>query len=262
MQIQRKILVTGGCGKIGSYFIRNAPESYWMRVVDKTPWDVDRLGPLRGESWTANLQDPQACRQACEGMEMVVHLAADPDPDSDFLDSLLPNNILAAYHLFQAAKEAGCRRLIYASSAHAVSAYPQGVQIHTGMPVRPANLYGVTKCLGEALAAYFAYEQALPVITIRIGAYLFPNELDQLLPEEMDGYLHPDDFNQLLIRCLETPNVTFAIVHAISNNRYKRLDLTETCQLLDYQPQADVFEMLNIFPSPPLSPGERPGEGR
>lgn len=242
-ELKPRILVTGGCGKIGSYFVRFAADKYTLRVVDRVVWDPERLGPFSGESLVADLQDPAACRQACAGMDMVIHLAADADPDADFESSLLGNNIVATYNMFRAAREAGCRRFIYASSVHAVAAYPPDVQIKVDMPVRPRNLYGVSKCFGEALAAYFAFNVGLPSIALRIGAYVFPNRPEDLLPEEQDAFLSPDDFNDLLIRCLETPNITFAIAHVISDNKFKRLDLTETREILGYQPKADAFEL-------------------
>lgn len=240
------VLVTGGCGKIGSYFARKAADRYTIRVVDRVAWNADLLGPLPGESLVADLRDLDACRRACQGMEMVVHLAADPDPAADFYGSLLENNILAAYNIFQAAKEAHCRRFIFASSVHAVASYPRDVQIRANMPVRPTSMYGVSKCFGEALAAHYAINEGLPSIAIRIGAYTFPEEIAALSPDEIDAYLHPDDFNQLLIQCLERTEVTFAIAHAISDNRYKRIDLTETRQALGYRPKADAFEMIGI----------------
>ena len=115
------------------------------------------------------------------------------------------------------------------------------------MPVRPKNLYGVSKCFGEALAAYFAFNEGLPSIALRIGAYLFPDEYNHLLPTEIDAFLDPDDFNELLIQCLETPQITFAIAHVISDNQFKRLDLTETREVFGYQPKADAFA---LFGSP------------
>ena len=245
--LKPKILVTGGCGKIGSYFVRSASEKYAIRVVDKVAWDPKRLGSLSGESLVSDLQNLDACRQACEGMDMVIHLAADPSPEADFEDSLLGNNIIAAYNMFRAAREAGCRRFIFASSVHAVAAYPPDVQVKVNMGVRPKNLYGVSKCFGEALAAYFAFNARLPSIVLRIGAYLFPGESRHLSPSEQDAYISPDDFNQLLIKCLETPHITFAIAHAISDNRFKRLDLTETREVLGYQPQADAFELFGTL---------------
>jgi uronate dehydrogenase len=237
------ILITGGCGKIGSYFVKYAADRYQVRVVDKAVWDVKKHGRLSGESLVIDLQDLAACRQACTGMDAVVHLAADADPEADFTGSLLGNNIIATHNMFQAAKEAGCRRFIYASSAHVVSGYAPGIQINSNMPVNPGNMYGATKCFGEALAAYYANTHGLPSILLRIGAYVFPEEYVQFSLEERDAFLDPNDFNQLLVRCLETPDVTFLIAHAISNNRYKRLDLTETSEKLGYDPRADGFEI-------------------
>lgn len=241
--LKPRILITGGCGKIGSYFVRFASDKYAIRVVDKLAWDPEKLGPFSGESLVLDLQNPEACRQACEGMDMVIHLAADASPEAGFEDSLLGNNIVATYNIFRAAQESHCRRFIFASSAHAVAAYPPDVQIKVNMPVRPANLYGVSKCFGEALAAYFAFNEGLPGIVLRIGAYVFPEHPEDLSPVEKDAYLSPDDFNDLLVKCLETPNITFAIAHAISDNKFKRLDLTETREILGYQPQADAFEL-------------------
>jgi nucleoside-diphosphate-sugar epimerase len=239
-----RILVTGGCGKIGSYFARFAEDKYSIRVVDRIRWDPEKLGPFSGESLVADLQDMTECRQACAGMDMVIHLAADPSPKADFMESLLGNNIVMTYNVFRAAKDAGCKRVIFASSIHAVGAYPEDVQVKADMAVRPNDLYGVSKCFGEALAAYFAYNEALPAIALRIGAYLFPDELMHLAPEEQGAFLDPDDFNNLLVQCLETPEITFVIAHAISDNKYKRLDLTETRELFNYHPRADVFDEL------------------
>ena len=116
------------------------------------------------------------------------------------------------------------------------------------MPVRPTSLYGVSKCFGEALASHYAFNEGLPSIAIRIGAYISRDQIGNLLPNEKDAYLDPDDFNQLLVLCLETPGITFSIVPAISDNRYKRLDLTETKRTFGYAPQADSFDLLGFFP--------------
>ncbi|MBN1920701.1 MAG: NAD(P)-dependent oxidoreductase [Anaerolineae bacterium] len=246
-----QLLITGGCGKIGATFARFAAPRYAIRIVDRVPWDTVRLGSPPGESLVLDLQDPEACRQACAGMDFVLHLAADASPEADFTTSLLPNNIIATANLFRAARDAGCRRLIFASSAHVVSAYPPDVQIHAAMPVRPGNLYGVSKAFGEALAAHFAFNEGLPTIVLRIGAYVLPEELATWNAlDELNAFLSAADLNTLLLKCLETPNITFAIAHAISNNRFKRLDLTETRALLGYEPQADAFD---IFPIPPIS---------
>ncbi|HEX3051983.1 MAG TPA: NAD(P)-dependent oxidoreductase [Aggregatilineaceae bacterium] len=237
------ILITGGTGKIGSCFARFAADKYTIRLVDR----AQPREPLPGETLIADLQNLDICRAACQDMDMVIHLAADADPDADFLTSLLPNNIIATYNMFRAAHEAGCQRFIYASSAHVVSAYPPDIQINASMPIRPRNLYGVSKCFGEALAAYYAYTVGLPTIVLRIGAYIFPEEYAAFSRDELDAFLSPDDFNQLLIQCLETPDITFAIAHALSDNRFKRLDLTATRELFGYHPTADAFNLFGFF---------------
>jgi nucleoside-diphosphate-sugar epimerase len=244
--LKSKILITGGCGKIGSYFAQFASEKYAIRIIDKVPWDTEKLGPPPGESQVLDLHSLTACREACKNVDKVIHLAADASPAADFMNSLLPNNIIATYNMFRAAQEARCQRFIFASSAHTVSAYPADIQIKVNMPIRPKNLYGVSKCFGEALAAYFAFSENLPCVVLRIGAYTFPQEYDDFSTDELDAFLSPDDFNRLLIKCLETPDITFAIAHAISDNRFKRLDLTETQDRLGYQPQADAFDIFEF----------------
>lgn len=246
--MKRKILITGGCGKIGSYFAGFAASRYFIRIGDRIPWNTEKNGRLSGESFLVDLQDLAQCRELCEGMDAVIHLAADADPEGDFTDSLLGDNIIATHNLFHAAQDAACKRLIFASSAHVVSGYAPDIQIKSNMAVNPGNDYGVSKCYGEALAAYFANTHGLSTIVLRIGAYTFPEEYEHFSLDEADAFLDPDDFNQLLLSCLETPNIRFAIAHAISDNRFKRLDLTETIEMLAYAPKADAFEIFKVAP--------------
>jgi uronate dehydrogenase len=245
--LKPRILITGGCGKIGSYFAKFASDKYAVRVIDKVDWDTKRLGSLSGESLVCDLQNLEACRKVCAGIDMVIHLAADPSPKADFIDSLLTNNIITTYNMFRAAQEAGCKRFIFASSVHVVAAYPADVEVKVNMPVRPKNLYGVSKCFGEALAAYFALNEGLPSIVLRIGAYVLPKEYINQSFNEMDAFISADDFNELLLKCLETPDITFAIANAISDNKIKRLELTETRELLGYQPKADSFDIFKVI---------------
>ncbi len=245
---KKKILLTGGCGKIGSYFASQFAHQYDFRIVDRRPWDPSLYGNIPHEFIHDDLLTLEDCRRVCKGMDVVVHLAADASPEADFMESLLDNNIRATYNIFEAAALEGCSRFIYASSVHAVASHPAEVQIHTDMPVRPTSMYGVTKCFGEAMAAHYACNMGLPSIAIRIGAYLHPDELDLLEPYARDAYLHPDDFNHLLVQCIEIPDVPFLIAAGISDNRYKRLDLTETRSVLHYQPKADIFTMLGLLP--------------
>jgi NAD+ dependent glucose-6-phosphate dehydrogenase len=84
--LKSRILITGGCGKIGSYFARFAADKYTVRIVDKMAWETKRLGILSGESLVCDLQNLEACRKACAGIDMVIHLAADRSPKADFVE--------------------------------------------------------------------------------------------------------------------------------------------------------------------------------
>ncbi|CAA9578348.1 MAG: UDP-glucose 4-epimerase [uncultured Thermomicrobiales bacterium] len=238
----RAVLLTGAAGRIGGNFFEHAKERYRFRLAHR---DAAKLAAAAGEEHEAislDVADPDACRAACDGIDTVVHLAADPSPEADFYGSLLDNNIKGTYNVFRAAADAGCRRIVYASSVHAVFAYPLDVQAKTDSPVRPANMYGVSKCFGEALAACFAND-GLSSIAVRIGAYEAPWVHENPTAEAMAMYVSHRDLNQLLTRCVDADDVPFAIVHGVSDNRFKRLDLTSTRELLGYAPEDDGFAL-------------------
>lgn len=237
----RKVLITGAAGKIGSAFVEHAGHRYDLRLADRTP-----IESSQHETRQFDVADPEACRSACDGVDTVVHLAGDPSPNQDFYDSLLDSNIKGTYNIFRAAQDAGCRRVIFASSAQAVESYPPDTQVHPGMPVRPRNLYGVSKCFGEALAAYFAFNKGLSSIAIRIGAFEFPEDHETMSARDLSAFLSPTDFCHLLVQCIETSNVQFAIAHGVSDNRFKRLDLSSTRRTFGYEPQDDAFSIYEV----------------
>lgn len=242
----RSILVTGAAGGIGSAFFRHAADQYTFRLADRATDTLSEAANQGHEVFSLDIAHLDQCQQACQGIDTVVHLAADANPNADFYRSLLPNNILGAYNIFRAAKDQGCRRVIFASSAQVVAGYPRDVQAHPETPIRPMNMYGVSKSFGEAVAAYFAFAEGLSSIAIRIGAYDSSRATwlrQQPNMGSLSAYVSERDLNHLLVRCIETPDIPFAIVHGISDNRFKRLDLTSTRSLLGYTPQDDAFDL-------------------
>ena len=238
---RRHVLLTGAAGRIGTAFRREIGDRYALRLVDRTADGLADVG--EHEVLTLDLSDLDACRRACAGIDTVVHLAAEASASADFYDSLLDNNVIATYNVFQAASDAGCRRVVFASSVHAVWGYPDDVQVHTDMPTRPANMYGVTKVFGEAVARAFADAGALSAICIRIG-YFDPRPEDYPLDwRDLSMAVTPRDLNQLLVRAIEAENVPFAIVHGLSNNRFTAYDISTARDLLNYAPRDDAFEL-------------------
>lgn len=244
---RRTVLLTGAAGRIGAPFARFAAGRYDLRLADRRV-PPESAGTTSDATWIAlDVADLDACRQACAGIDTIVHLAADPSPEADFYGSLLDNNVKGAFNVFEAAAEAGCRRVVYASSAQAVAGYPVETQVHPDMPVRPRNLYGASKCFGEALAACFAAQRGLSCIAVRIGHYHETPPDASWTARDVSAYLSVRDCHQLLLRCIEAPDtIPFAVVHGVSNNRFPLLNLSSTRALLGYAPEDDGFAFLAL----------------
>ena len=239
---RRRVLVTGAAGRIGSYFAEHAHRKYEMRLMVR-PSDegVEKIEKF-GQVVVGELGELEKLKEFCQDIDTVVHMAADPSPSALWSD-LLEANIVGTYNIFTAAKSAGCRRVIYASSIHAVSGSPSDVQVKTSEPVNPGDLYGVSKCFGEAMARYMAEQEGLSAIAIRIGAF---QPLEAARKEGslsmLDAFVSHRDLHQLLERCVDVENVRFAILHGLSNNRFKRLDISDARELVGYDPQDDLTE--------------------
>jgi len=239
--VRRRVLVTGAAGHIGSFFAEHSHERYDLRLMVLKPEDGE---PIRryGEVVVADLLDLDRMKEVCEGIDTVLHLAADPSPSATWHEMLEPN-IIGTYNTFVAAKAAGCRRAVYASSIHAVSGYPPDVQVKTGEPVNPGDLYGVSKCFGEALGRYMAEKEGLSVIALRIGAF---QPLEAARKEDsigmLDAFVSRRDLNQLIERSIDVENLRFAVLHGISDNRFKRLDISDARELVGYAPQDDLTD--------------------
>jgi nucleoside-diphosphate-sugar epimerase len=236
-----KILLTGAAGRIGSAFREYASSRYRMRLADR---DLAALGDGGGHEVVAlEASEIDSCRAACDGIDTVLHLAADPSPRADFYGSLLDNNIKGAFNIFRAAKDQGCRRVIFASTIRVFEGYLAGPPISPDAMLRPTDLYAVSKCFGESLAYYFAHAEGLSSIVVRIGGFE-GNWARQSPPASaLVRFVSRRDMSQLLARCIETPDIHFAIVHGVSDNRHKRLDIDSTRELLDYEPDDDGFEL-------------------
>ncbi|WP_350290183.1 NAD(P)-dependent oxidoreductase [uncultured Croceitalea sp.] len=240
----KKVLITGGFGKIAKYFVKNFNHKYEITVVDIITNDITFTDNVRIEK--ANLIDFEACSKLCEGMDIVIHMAGIVDPISDS-DKILDVNLKTTRNVFKAAVKSQCERLIFASSAQTIEGYPTDIQVNKDMMVIPKNIYGVSKCFGEALAAYYAHNDGVSMICLRIGAYEFPKDFKAMNARDLSAFIHPDDFNQLLIGCIETENIRHAVLNAVSNNRYKRLNINEAKERVGYKPRADAFELFQLL---------------
>ena len=233
---RRRVLVTGAAGRIGSYFAQKLHQKYELRLMVRDG-DEDTAGiEGLGEIVTCDLLELPHLEELCEGVDTVLHLAGNPSPSQTW-DSVLQNNITGTYNAFVAARAAGCRRVIYASSIHAVSGYPKGIQVKTSEPVNPGDLYGVSKCFGEALGRYMAEQEGLSVIALRIGAFQPESTAEKPNLSLMDGWVSQRDLVQLIERCIDVKDLRWAVFHGLSNNTFNRLDISDARELVGYDPQ-------------------------
>ena len=240
------MLVTGAAGRIGSYFSEHSADRYDLTLlvhVDDDENDVKQVEPF-GRVIRGDITDLDGLKDQFAGQDTILHLAATPDPSAvwDLVNKL---NITGCYNAFVAAKHCNCRRVVFASSIHAVSGYPHQRQVHPDDPVNPGDLYGVSKCFGEAMARYMAEQHGLSGICIRIGAFQPESTAENAdSPSMLDAFVSHADLTKLLQKCIDNEDLTFAVFHGLSDNTFERMDITTARELLNYQPEDD-FAQLN-----------------
>jgi nucleoside-diphosphate-sugar epimerase len=242
--MKQTVLITGAAGRIGSSLTRDLAGRYDLSLTDvRSPDDTGGFPFVE-----ADIADLEAMHRLCQGVDTVVHLAADPSMEATW-ESLLPRNLVGLYNIFQAAHEAGCRRVIFASSVNAVFGYPKDVQVRTDMPVRPLNLYGASKAWGEAVACFYADQRSLSAICLRFG-WVVERDSDAIRPDHpyLDIALTYDDLTRLVVASIDAPDtLSFGVFHGVSNNRWKRLDISDARAILGYAPEDDAFALAGVI---------------
>jgi nucleoside-diphosphate-sugar epimerase len=232
---RRKVLITGAAGHIGRCLLAGFGGDYDLRAFDRAALD----GPW--ESVAGDLTDLASLLRAMQGIEVVVHLAA-TRKEAPFVEDLVPNNIVGLYNTLEAAREAGVRRVVFASSAQTVAAYPKGDTITIDHPPHPSSLYGATKVFGETLGRFYHDRYGLEFVALRIGWFLPPG--DERLRQGRSIWLSPSDALHLFRAAIEKPDVGFAIVFGTSKTEGERLSQDEAREQLGYEPRDDVKEFV------------------
>jgi hypothetical protein len=89
-----------------------------------------------------------------------------------------------------------------------------------------------------------AEKEGLSTIALRIGAFQPPEKVESEKGLGLvDAFVSRRDLNQLIEKCIDVENLKFAIFHGLSNNRFKRLDISDARALVGYEPQDDAFQL-------------------
>jgi uronate dehydrogenase len=240
--IPRRVLITGAAGAVGSVLRAGLVGRYdLLRLSDVA--ELGEGGP--GEEVVyADILDERQLQAAMADIDCVVHLAGVAQEDS--WERILSLTIDGCYRVFEAARRSGVKRIVYASSNHAVGFYPRSQVVGTDVPLRPDGRYGVSKAFGEALGRMYADKHGISVACVRIGSFRpRPEDRRQLLT-----WVSHRDTVQLFQRCIEHPAYDFCVVYGVSNNE-RRLWDNSAVDWLGYEPQDNAEEFANEILSLP-----------
>jgi NAD+ dependent glucose-6-phosphate dehydrogenase len=231
MTNQRRILITGATGGLGLLLAKRLQGDYDVVQHGRTPKNEEQERSLR----RADLESLDEVRPLMDGVDTVVHLAGASSPESEWAD-VLGANIVGFRNVLEAAREAGVRRVVFASSNHAMGMYDRLEEwpVYAHHLPRPDSLYGVSKVFGETLGRFYHDEYGIDFIALRIGWMSDdPGSADQELLRAM--WLSKDDTEQIFRRAIET-DVRYGIYYVTSDNPNRRWDLTNTMLELGYRP--------------------------
>ena len=250
----KKVLVTGMSGLIGG-LLRDHLErlgGYELSALNRR--QVEGVPCLQ-----ADIAALEAIKPAFEGIDVVVHLAAYTGEDADSWEGNLSGNIVGAYNVYEAARLAGVKRVIFASTGNTIRGFgavepykaisegryddvPSEFPKITHEQVWPQGVYGAAKVWGEALGRHFSDAYGLSVLCVRIGAV---REVNKPINErEYSTYLSHRDIVQMLQRCIDAPDdLKYDIFFALSDNKWGYRDLDHPREVIGFVPQdsADVF---------------------
>jgi uronate dehydrogenase len=234
LKTHHRILLTGAAGGLGTALReRLKANCAVLRLSDKNAFGDAQPGE---EIALADLADAAAVDAAVAGCDAIVHLGG-ISVEAPF-EAILQANILGTYHLYEAARKHGVKRVVFASSNHVVGFYKQGETITADHPPRPDSFYGLSKAYGEDLARFYFDRYGIETACVRIGSS-FPEPRDRRM---LATWLSYDDLHRLIGACLSTPVLGHSIVFGMSNNAVTWWD---NCRArhIGYVPQdsSDVF---------------------
>jgi len=248
----KKLVLTGAAGRLGSY-LREPLSKMCDELVSTDIADgIGKLYP--GERYEkGDLASLDDMMRVLTGADMVVHMGAYADEGP--FEKLLGPNFIGAYNIWEAAYQNGLKRVVYASSIHAVGMHPKNEFINTETRHRPDTFYGLAKCFAEDLGSMYWDKRGLESVHMRILSCAQVTNARAL-----GSWLSYDDLIQLVQRCIETPVTGCSIIYGVSNNDRAPVDNAKA-SFIGYRPKdnAEQFAAKILAEAPPMNPQD-PGD--
>ncbi|MEM7128747.1 MAG: NAD(P)-dependent oxidoreductase [Chloroflexota bacterium] len=246
MTRQTNVLITGMSGLIGGVVRQQLTGRYALSALNRSAVE----GVPCHQADIANLD---AILPAFQDIDVVVHLSAIAHGGTPWED-LLPTNVVGTYNVFEAARRAGVKRVIYASSGATISGWeredPYGAlvegryddvgdswpMITHQTPTRPNGLYGVTKVWGEALARHFTDTTELSILCLRIGHVTQDDQPHG--SRDAAVWCSQRDIATMVECCITAPaELKYDIFFVVSNNQWRYRDMEHAREGLGFEPQ-------------------------
>ncbi|KIP51609.1 NAD-dependent epimerase/dehydratase family protein [Leucobacter komagatae] len=172
------VLYTGGTGRMGRVIREGLAGRYERVVLYVRSAPTEPLFPGE-EVVIGDLSELDALTSAAQGVDVIVHLGAVADEAS--FERIRDANIDGTYHVYEAARRAGVRRVVFASSNHIIGFHPASARLDESAAIRPDTFYGVSKAFGEALASLYYDKWGVESVLLRIGTFRpAPEDVRQL----------------------------------------------------------------------------------
>lgn len=255
----KTLAITGAAGNVGTGLRKELlSRGYRLLLLDLRP-----IGDCAANerSVVIDVTDQAALTDCLRGSDALIHLASCTD-DGPW-PAQVRLSVEGSISVFDAARAAGIRRVVYASSHHVVGLNPRaphGPAIGTDAPLRPDSRYAVGKAFGESLAALYAYKYDMQVLVVRIGnANVAP--IDR---RRMGNWISWRDLGQLMALGVAHPGLVFSIVYGVSDTTCRHYD-NRDAYALGYQPldgeEAAFYEAQVLRDDPPPAPDSAAAHG-
>ena len=242
----KNILITGGAGLVGSVLTKGLKDKFNISILD-----IKKVDGV--DSHTGDISNIDSIVPAFKGIDTVVHLAGDRRVYGDW-DSILNNNIIGLYNIYEAARLSGVKRVVFASSQHATGGFydvepysfindgkyeklPTNYKpLDETCRIRPDSFYGASKSFGESMSSYYSDFHDISTINIRIG-WVISDDDPNFSGISLTLWLSHRDIVQIIDLSINAPEeIKYDTFYATSDNYWKIWSIEKAKKILGYKP--------------------------